>query len=812
MQSMIPLQQSGHSLESVTQQLSKDPISTGSEETPYAMTRQRPGLKNPDTLLSQYSSYEETLGLSKIIQPRRRSTDHTGARCRIGTCPCCCHLQLSLTWRNLTFRFTNPTSLFSPCNHRACKGQNISMATQLRISNSTIRFALLTSLTVSWTPDSIQVLPILRAERLVDIQSPGFKIVGYFCARRLSLQQAALALNQAFDSGEASRMDCTLNSSLADMILLNGSCWPRRRQAVEYLQLLEMIDLRHGLLECPEFLNFFKGGFIDKDPSFLEALERLDVLFNISSTDLCSLPSSGWLPRECGPSLDPFCLDDMKRWIAKCPGFGDVPDGIERIFNHHICPPDRLACNLSVPKEECWLGVSPIFWASTEPTALQHLLAQGHNPNLINEDGRTPIFYAAACGKLNCVRQLLKAGAQPDIKDKFYSRNFLYYAMDNGHPYVAIESLEYLLSTPACSDKVFQTLLHESLFFASERTDFKQSLLLIKRLCRLGVSPEALSSDGKSLGLILKSLDHAEVIFEQGCNFLKTVGRMGESSVHFAAQYCNVRLVRLYIGKGARLQERDIYGQNAIHKSFTGPIDPFSGPVDPFYIPKPHAWYATVRILIEHGVDALLGDHCRCVCSRTGCTPAKVLYKSWNYRNSVYPACILSTEYVMLLEELTGDLAAESVLAELIRLFLFEEFELTHVCCQNYGPRLDEEEISEIQDKERILIDQLEEEIDAVLKKSTGRNAADLWEEFLLEFVVEKSRAPSTKHQRKCYGCHKLTCLESWHIGLSNYSTFIKEIYDQRLNDETTYDLNNTWLQRRTSMIQRWRSKTESQG
>lgn len=155
----------------------------------------------------------------------------------------------------------------------------------------------------------------------------------------------------------------------------------------------------------------------------------------------------------------------------------------------------------------------------------------------------------------------------------------------------------------------------------------------------------------------------------------------------------------------------------------------------------------------------------------------------------------------MLLEELIGDLAAEKILAELVRLFLFEEFELTHVCCWKYGLTLDEEEISEIQDEERILIDRFEKEIEAVLEKSTGRNAAYFWEEFLLESVIKKSRSPSTQHQRKCYGCRKLTCLECWHNALSEYSTFIIEIYDKRLNDETTYDLNATWLQRRTCMI-----------
>jgi hypothetical protein len=72
----------------------------------------------------------------------------------------------------------------------------------------------------------------------------------------------------------------------------------------------------------------------------------------------------------------------------------------------------------------------------------------------------------------------------------------------------------------------------------------------------------------------------------------------------------------------------------------------------------------------------------------------------------------------MLLKELIGDLPAEQTLAELIRFFLFEESKLTHVCYKNGRPksRLNEEEISEIQDEERLLIGQLEQHVEVILE------------------------------------------------------------------------------------------------
>ena len=241
------------------------------------MTRLRPRIKDRNMPPSQRSSYDEELELINIIQRRRRPTDHTGARCRKGTCPCCCHSKASLTWRNLVFRFTNPSSFLGPCDYHECKGHNISVSIRLLILNSRIRFDLLTSLEVSWALGSIYITPILRAKRLVDDQSVSFRLARDFCKAKMSLHEAALALNQAFDSGEASRMDSTLLFSVPEAILYDGVLWTGRPLS-EYLQLLDMTGLCHGLPDCLGFPAFFMYGFGEKDCRFLETLEQCNIL------------------------------------------------------------------------------------------------------------------------------------------------------------------------------------------------------------------------------------------------------------------------------------------------------------------------------------------------------------------------------------------------------------------------------------------------------------------------------------------------------------------------------------------------------
>ena len=797
-QSKVPLQQIEQPSEPVLPHPPTELDINTVEQTPNAMARQCPEIPR-----SQRSSYEEVLGLSKIIQPRRRPIDCTGARCREGKCPCKCHSQSSLTWRNLIFRFTNPSSFLRPCSHRECKGRNISLSTQLRISNSTIRYALLTSLDVSWTLGNFQISPVLRCKRLVDDKSVSFTIAEDFRNNKLTVQEAALALNQAFDSGEASRMDSTIYVSLPDAIV--GGYLLYTRPAVEYLQLLNMTGLCHGLLDCKDFTFLLRYGLLDRDSRFLGTLEELNILYDIGSTALLSYEDYEWHNLHAfsgyqGQRMDPFHLNGIRQCIARCPGFGDIPDGIERILNSQLCPPDQLARPLIVPQKQLWLGLSPLFWAATDYSMLRALVRQGHDPNLTDGLGRTPIFYAAAYGETDCVLQLLEAGAQPDLRGTSYAREtFLEYAMANDHPYCVIESLEYLQSTSACSNEVFQTLLDQSLSYACEHPGINQSLLLVESFCRIGADLSAMSDDGDSLGHRLRPVAHAQVLFDHGFGLLNMVGPEGETCLHVAAKRGNVQLVRFYIEKGAQLQERDIYGQNAMHKSH-GHLYHWSGHSDS------HAWYLTVRTLVEYGVDVLLGDHCRCSCSRNGCSPVKALRRIvWNSDNT-YFACILPIEYLMLLEELAGSLPAEQTLAELVRFFLFEELELTHVCCENSGPRLDDEEISEILDEERLLIDQLEEEVEAVLERSLGRNAAEFWEEFLLEFIVNKSRRTNSQDQHEEWECRELTCLECWNKGLSYYSTLINKIYNERLSDESTRNLDDQWLQRRKSVIQRCRN------
>jgi ankyrin repeat protein len=52
------------------------------------------------------------------------------------------------------------------------------------------------------------------------------------------------------------------------------------------------------------------------------------------------------------------------------------------------------------------------------PDEVKFLLAKGAKVNAIDGDGQTALFWASKSGSLNCINELLLAGADSTIKDK----------------------------------------------------------------------------------------------------------------------------------------------------------------------------------------------------------------------------------------------------------------------------------------------------------------------------------------------------------------------------------------------------------
>src|SRR3990167_184969 len=101
-------------------------------------------------------------------------------------------------------------------------------------------------------------------------------------------------------------------------------------------------------------------------------------------------------------------------------------------------------------------GQTPLFWASHNGhlDVVKELLRAeggGADPNIADKESETPLFWASRYGRLEVVKELLTIGADPNIAD-VYNQTPLFLATRNEH-FQVIELLE----------TYFPSLLHLSL-------------------------------------------------------------------------------------------------------------------------------------------------------------------------------------------------------------------------------------------------------------------------------------------------------------------------------------------------------------
>lgn len=234
---LMALAKEGSSAGTVKKNLPESVGSVPKERSNLATTHHSE-LSDPKRPSSVHVMYKDTIGSRRLKQIRYRLYDKPGVRCRAGICPCRCHRRSSLRWRLISLRFTDVSSFNTPCNYHACDGPQVTISAQVQISCWNLKLAVLTSLDVSWTLGTLSISPVLRAKRLVDDESAGFRIVKDFRDHKSSLLETVRALSQAFDSGEASRVDSTQHLSLIDDIL--ATSWQyARHSAVDCLQLVD---------------------------------------------------------------------------------------------------------------------------------------------------------------------------------------------------------------------------------------------------------------------------------------------------------------------------------------------------------------------------------------------------------------------------------------------------------------------------------------------------------------------------------------------------------------------------------------------
>ena len=188
---------------------------------------------------------------------------------------------------------------------------------------------------------------------------------------------------------------------------------------------------------------------------------------------------------------------------------------------------------------------------------VQTLLEMGANPNAKDDNGWTPLHWAAQEGHVDVVRVLLERGANPNAKDE-YGDTPLHNAAQKGH----VEIVKLLLergANPNAKNNYGWTPLHR----AAQEGYFNIVELLLER----GANPNAKNNDGRTPLHIAAQKGHVEIVkllLKRDAD-PNAKDEYGDTPLHIAAYKGYFNIVELLLERGANPNAKDEYGDTPLH-------------------------------------------------------------------------------------------------------------------------------------------------------------------------------------------------------------------------------------------------------
>jgi ankyrin repeat protein len=232
--------------------------------------------------------------------------------------------------------------------------------------------------------------------------------------------------------------------------------------------------------------------------------------------------------------------------MGKCEKVGNAPDKYGRTPLHYaaycgdISAVVRLLRRGANPNAQDEIGQTPLHVASRFDIA-KLLLKHGADPNIrTKHDGRTPLHYVAAEGRLAVVGLLLKYGAYLDVRDS-YGKTPLYLAVQNRHADVT----HYLLkkgANPNVRDERGETPLHIA--------TYNGEVVIAKLLLRYGADPNARDEKGRTPLHFAKRPELVLLLVKHGAD-PNAKDLDGRTPLHYAIDERNADVIKALLRCGA---------------------------------------------------------------------------------------------------------------------------------------------------------------------------------------------------------------------------------------------------------------------
>lgn len=374
-----------------------------------------------------------------------------------------------------------------------------------------------------------------------------------------------------------------------------------------------------------------------------------------------------------------------------------------------------------------FLGQTTLHLALCNLQIFTMILDAGHDMDVTDRWGITPLMYAAAMGLEDVVRLLISKGANITARATPFDRDFMHYAAVRGHWDLILTSLttiqlyysEYFQQY-VC--KAICLLVSEHTWLGDSREKYLITLLGLCENVNFVFGDSYRSIEGNNLMHYVETKKEFQALIRRGFHDFNKPNSNGDLPLYsIAHKVSKLDLIRCCLDNGT-----DVNHIN--HSDRTVIFELFGSLMSLDYTTWDNV--DSIKLCLDRGLDISHTDSCKCACSFNGCNTSSAFHT--NFTNLFWRRrldFIWAFEWFSIVEEFCEYEDAKTVLLSFIRRTRFDLLELTHVCCHGgkslnlvwsayFRPTTkDAQEILEILDEEQELIQILEDEMQGCSSK-----------------------------------------------------------------------------------------------
>jgi hypothetical protein len=321
-----------------------------------------------------------------------------------------------------------------------------------------------------------------------------------------------------------------------------------------------------------------------------------------------------------------------------------------------------------------FLGQTPLHIAIRNPSRLKALLDAGHDINVRDKNGITPLMYAAATNRPIAVSILIRRGADLFMHDYLENDDFITYAAARNHWFLIWNAIEVIESRdPTLLLSAFSRIISvpkPPLFLEEGKIWTKLFMLsVLSKLRNINVQFE----DGRTMMHVVDLPQYAHLIIEHGFTALNEQDKEGEHSLFAVAKFLDVELAQRLIEKGANINWKNHNGHGVLSQFLEKLTAPREKDIKKIF--------EYLDMLLRNGADVVSIDNCSCACSSGGCLPiSRLSFKLQVLFERIHNPCWVF-EWLCLLEDRGKLVEAKTNALSVLRRAKFDQTHLVHTCC-----------------------------------------------------------------------------------------------------------------------------------